>query len=66
MIMGFAPTHPGEVIKAELELQMKYIIHVAQRDEALLKKLSAIKKIAASTTSDFGFTASKISRIMSK
>ena len=31
-----------------LELQMKYNIHVAQKDEALLKKLSAIKKIAAS------------------
>lgn len=99
MIMGFAPTHPGEVLKAELEergikqmqlaenmgmsykmlndilnerrpittetammfeaaldipatvlleLQMKYNIHIAQKDEALLKKLSAIKKIAAS------------------
>lgn len=99
MIMGFAPTHPGEILKAELEergikqkvlaekmdmpykvlndilnerrsvsteaammfeaaldipatvlleLQMKYNIHVAQRDEAFLERLKSIRKLAAS------------------
>ena len=66
---GFYPTHPGEVLKEELEersisalmfeaaldipadsllkLQMKYNMHTARKDNALVEKLKQIRKVAA-------------------
>jgi transcriptional regulator with XRE-family HTH domain len=59
---GFYPTHPGEVLKEEIEyrkisqrklasdigiIQMQYDMQMAESDKSLLSRLATIRKVAA-------------------